>query len=370
MAKDYYKTLGVARNATKEEIKKAYRTLAHKYHPDKGGDEARFKEVNEAYQVLSDERKRGQYDQFGQVFEGASGPKQGGFGFEWPGGFNFGFGEEGTEGKGGFGEFEFSDIFEDFLGGLGRGTKTRSRERRGKDLRTILEISFEEAIFGGKKEVEISRLARCEHCGGSGGEPGSKLKNCPTCLGKGNMQKTERTFLGSFTQVSTCPQCLGSGRRPEILCGRCNGQGIRPMVEKLEIFIPKGVQDGEVLKISGKGEASLSGGVPGDLYINLRVLAHKIFRRQGDDIIMQLPVKLSQALLGDAIDIETLDGIIKLKVPDGTQPGDILKIRGKGAYPASGYGRGNLLVEIKLEMPKKISKKTRELMEKLKEDGI
>lgn len=375
MTRDYYKILGVARNATKEDIKKAYRALAHKYHPDKGGDEARFKELNEAYQILSDERKRGQYDQFGHVFEGGTGPRQGGFGFEWgsqtpwPGGFNFGFGE-GGEGREGFGEFEFSDIFEDFLGGFGRGTKTRPRERRGKDLRTNLEISFEEAVFGGKKEIEISRLARCEHCGGSGGEPGSKLKNCPTCQGKGNIQKTERTFLGSFTQVSTCPQCLGSGRRPEILCGACNGQGIKPTIEKLEVFIPKGVQDAEILKISGKGEASLTGGIPGDLYINLRVLPHKIFRRQGDDIIMQLPVRLSQALLGDAIEIETLDGAIKLKIPEGTQPGDILKIRGKGAYPASGYGRGNLLVEIKLEMPKKISRKTRELIEKLKEEGV
>ena len=370
MSKDYYKTLGVPRNATKEEIKKAYRALAHKYHPDKGGDEARFKEINEAYQILSDERKRGQYDQFGQVFEGSTGPKQGGFGFGWPGGFNFGFGEEGTEGRGGFGEFDFSNIFEDFLGGLGRGARTGSRERKGKDLRTNLEISFEEAVFGGKKGIEISRLARCEHCAGSGGEPGSKLKNCPTCQGKGNMQKTERTFLGSFTQVSTCPQCLGSGRRPEILCGRCNGQGIKPIQDRLEIFVPKGMQDGEILKISGKGEASLTGGIPGDLYINLRVLPHKIFRRQGDDIIMQLPVKLSQALLGDEIDIETLDGVIKLKVPEGTQPGDILKVRGRGTYPAAGYGRGNLLIEIKVDIPKKISKKTRELMEKLKEEGI
>lgn len=370
MAKDYYKVLGVPRNATKEDIKKAYRVLAHKYHPDKGGEEARFKEINEAYQILSDERKRSQYDQYGQIFEGGTGPRQGGFGFEWPGGFNFGFGEGGSEGRNGFGEFEFSDIFEDLLGGLGRGTRARTRERRGKDLRTNLEISFEEAIFGGKKEIEVSRLSRCEHCSGSGGEPSSKLKNCPACQGRGNIQKTERTFLGSFTQVSTCPQCLGSGRRPEILCGICKGHGIKPSVERLEVFIPKGVQDGEVLKISGKGEASPIGGVPGDLYINLRVLPHKIFRRQGDDIVMRLPVKLSQALLGDAIDIETLDGIIKLKIPEGTQPGDILKIRGKGAYAASGYGRGNLLVEIKLEMPKKINRKTRELIEKLKEEGI
>lgn len=370
MSRDYYKILGVPRNATKEDIKKAYRALAHKYHPDKGGDETRFKELNEAYQVLSDERKRNQYDQFGQVFEGGSGPRQGGFGFEWPGGFKFDFDNAGGFGPGrGFTDFDFSDIFEDFLGMGAREGRTRAKERKGKDLRVSLEISFEESIFGAKKEIEIDKLARCEQCQGKGAEPGSKLKNCPTCQGKGNIQKTERTFLGSFTQVSACPPCLGSGQRPEINCRGCAGKGIKQLVERLEVFIPKGVQSDEILKITGKGEASLSGGMPGDLYISIRVQPHKIFRRQGDDIIMQLPVKLSQALLGDTIDIETLDGVIKLKVPEGTQPGDILKIRGRGAYSASGYGRGNLLVEIKIDIPKKLSKKTRELIEKLKEEG-
>lgn len=372
MTKDYYKVLGVPRNATKEDIKKAYRALAHKYHPDKGGDEARFKELNEAYQVLSDERKRNQYDQFGQVFEsGGGGPRQGGFGFEWPGGLKFDFGNEGGSSSGrGFTDFDFSDIFEDFLGMGAREGRTRAKERKGKDLRVSLEISFEESIFGAKKEMEIDKLARCEKCQGKGAEPGSKLKNCPNCQGKGNIQKTERTFLGSFTQVSTCPVCFGSGQRPEINCRDCAGKGIRQLVERLEIFIPKGVQSGEILKITGKGEASLTGGVPGDLYINIRVQPHKIFRRQEDDIIMQLPIKLSQALLGDTLEMDTLDGKINLKIPEGTQPGDILKVRGKGAYYQSGYGRGNLLIEIKIDLPKHLNKNIKEIIEKLRREGI
>lgn len=363
MPKDYYQVLGVARNATKEEIKKAYRALAHKYHPDKGGDEARFKELNEAYQVLADDRKRSQYDQFGRVFEGG-GAHQGGF--EWPGGFRVDFGEGGA---GNFADFDFSDVFEDFFGGGGGATRTRSRERKGKDIRVDLETAFEESILGGKRTIELSKLSRCSRCSGSGGEPNAKLRTCSTCQGKGNMQKTQRTFLGSFTQVSTCGECFGSGKRPETLCAQCRGRGVEQRLETLEIFIPKGVRDGEMLKITGKGEASLSGGIPGDLYIHLRVASHRVFRRQGDDIVMQLPIKLSQAVLGESVEIEAIDGGIRLKVPEGTQAGDILKVRGKGAYFASGYGRGDLLIEIKVEMPKKITKKVKELLQELKSEG-
>ncbi len=361
---DYYKTLGVARNATKEEIKKKYRELAHKHHPDKGGDAARFKEINEAYQVLSDDKKRAQYDQFGRVFEGG-GPYQGGF--EWPGGFGFDFGGSAT---GGFADFDFSDAFEDFLGGFGGRSQAKTRERKGRDLRVDLEIPFEESILGGKRELDFSKLTRCIRCNGSRGEPGAGEKTCPACQGRGNVQKTQRTFLGSFTQVSTCQECGGRGKRPEVLCTQCRGRGAYLASERLEVFIPKGLRDGEVLKITGKGEASLAGGMPGDLYINIRVLPHKIFRRQGDDIIMQLPVKLSQAILGDTSEIETLDGALKLKIPEGTQPGDILRIRGKGAYASSGYGRGDLLVEIKVEIPKRAGKKVKEMIRELREEGL
>jgi len=367
MTKDYYKILGVARNATKEEVKKAYRTLAHKYHPDKGGDEQHFKEINEAYQILSDERKRAQYDQFGQVFEGSGG--QGGFGFEWPGGFRVDFGEQRA---GEFADFDFSEVFEDFLGfgGGGAGSRPKTRERKGRDIRVDLEIAFEESILGGKKEIELSKLSRCSRCNGSGGEPDTKLRNCTLCQGRGNVQKTQRTFLGSFTQVSTCPECLGSGKRPEVVCAQCRGKGIEPRREQLEVFIPKGVRDGETLKISGKGEASLYGGIPGDLYLGLHVLPHKIFRRQGDDVVMQLPLRLSQAISGDTVEVATLDGAIHLKIPEGTQPGDILKVRGKGAYYSSGYGRGDLLIEIKVEIPRKVSKKIKEFIQELQSEGF
>lgn len=370
MARDYYKTLGVPRNATKEEIKKQYRKLAHQYHPDKGGDEVRFKELNEAYQVLSDDRKRAQYDQFGQAFEGSPGGHQSGF--EWPGGFRFDFGSPFEHAGGGGGsDFDFSDVVEDFFGNtFGAGSRARSRERRGKDIRLDLEILFEESIFGDKKEIEISKLSRCTRCSGSGGEPGSKFSNCATCGGKGNVQKTQRTFLGAFTQVSTCHACAGSGKTPDSVCSLCRGRGVEHRIERLEVYIPKGVRDGEILKITGKGEASLSGGMPGDLYINIHVRSHKIFRRQEDDIVMSLPVKLSQAILGDTIGVGTLDGVLKIKIPEGTQSGDILKVRGKGAYLPSGYGRGNLLIEIRVEIPRKISKKTQAIIEQLREEDF
>lgn len=370
MAKDYYKTLGVPRNATKEEIKKQYRKLAHQYHPDKGGDEARFKELNEAYQILSDDKKRAQYDQFGHVFERGGEGYQGGF--EWPGGFRFNFGGPFEyAGGGGGSEFDFSDAVEDFFGNtFGMGSRARSRERKGKDIRIDLEAAFEESILGNKKEIEISKLSRCARCLGSGGEPGSKFSNCATCHGKGNVQKTQRTFLGAFTQVSTCHTCAGNGKTPDISCSLCRGRGVEHRIERLEVYIPKGVRDGEILKITGKGEASLSGGMPGDLYINIHVSPHKVFRRQEDDIVMALPVKFSQAALGDTVGVETLDGVLKIKIPEGTQSGDILKVRGKGAYLPSGYERGNLLIEIRVEIPRKISKRTREIIERLGEEGF
>lgn len=362
---DYYKVLGVPQNATKDEIKKAYRALAHKYHPDKsGGDENRFKEINEAYQVLSDEKKRAQYDQFGKTFEDAQ--RQGGFnwgGFSQGSGFDFGGGSFDSA----QGEFDFSDIFEDFFGGsMARGAS--KRERKGKDIQVELEIQFEKSIFGGKEEIILQKLSRCSSCGGSGGEKGAKTTTCKTCNGRGNVQKTQKTFLGSFTQVSTCPDCRGTGNRPEKLCGNCLGRGVRQDKETIEIVIPKSINDGEILKISGKGEASLSGGVPGDLYIRIRVTKHKIFRRQGDNIVMAISASIVQAALGDAIELETLDGGIKLKIPEGTQGGDILKIRGRGAWSKSGYGRGDLLVEVKVEIPKKLSKKAKELLNELKKE--
>ena len=366
MAKDYYKTLGIARNATKEDIKKSYRRLAHQYHPDKGGDEKLFKEINEAYHVLSDENKRAQYDQFGQVFEGGAGGPQGGF--SWPGGIRFDFGG-GTAESRGFGDFDFADVFEDFFGGEGMGRR-RAPPDRGRDLRIGLEVSFEEAIMGAKKETMHLRMVRCPRCSGSGGEPGTKIKTCEACQGKGHIQKTQRTILGSFTQVTTCPECRGEGKRPERPCAECRGLGIAEKDETLEIFVPRGVRDGEVLKITGKGDASAVGRTPGDLFIEIAVQPHPVFRRQGDDIVIQLPLKFSQLALGAAVDVDALDGAVRLKIPEGTQPGDILSIRGKGAWRASGYGRGDMLVEIKIDVPKRASKHAKDLLRRLEEEGF
>ena len=362
MTRDYYKILGVPRNASKEEVKKAYHRLAHQFHPDKkGGNEGKFKEINEAYQVLGDEAKRAQYDRFGTVFEHGRGPEQGGF--EWAGGFPFG---------GGFGaDFDFGDIFEDVFSGFGfGGVDTRRRSKKGRDIQIEFEIPFEEIIFGGRHSVDINKVSVCEHCQGSGAEPGAKMQKCGTCQGRGRVERTQRTFLGALSQITACPACQGRGEMPEQVCRECGGKGALKRLETLEIFIPKGVEDGEQLKISGKGEASPFGGVPGDLYVKVRVQPDKAFRRQGDDLIMQLPIKFTQAALGDSVDVQTPDSAIKLKIPEGTESGDILKIRGKGVPLARGYGRGDLLVEIKVLTPRHLSKQAREVVERLKEEGI
>lgn len=364
MAKDFYKILGVPRNATHDDIKKAYRRLAHQFHPDKqGGNEAKFKEINEAYQVLSDERKRQQYDQFGAVFGDGRNPG-GQAGFEWAGGFPFG------DGSKGFGDFDFADIFEDVFPGFGTGAASPRRSRKGRDIQIELEAPFEEMIFGGRHEVALDKISPCVHCGGSGAEPGSKFDKCGSCQGSGRVEKTQRTFLGALSQITICPQCNGRGELPQERCKECAGRGVKKAVERLEIFVPKGIENGELLKISGKGEGSPWGGVPGDLYVKIRVRPDKVFRRQGNDLVMALPIKFTQAVLGDSVEIKTPESAIKLKIPEGTESGDILKIRGKGMPHPHGYGKGDLLIEIKVITPRHLSRKARETVEKLKEEGI
>ena len=379
MSKDYYKVLGVPRNATKEDIKRAYRKLAHLYHPDKaGGSEPKFKEINEAYQILGDDKKRSQYDQFGRVFSAGGGSAYGGEGgtpfgqggFEWGRGGNFGgfnFGED----MRGFADFDFSEVFEDVLGGMGfPGTKRETRSRKGKDIQIDLEIPFEEMIFGGKHEVSLRKLSKCESCGGTGAEDKSKMKVCDKCGGAGKVERTQRTILGVFSQIGVCQDCTGRGEVPETPCKDCGSKGVRQTAERIEIFVPASVNNNELLKLSGKGEASLSGGVPGDLYVKIHVIPSKVYRRQSDDVIMELPVKFTDAALGTHVDVETPDGKIAMKIPEGTESGDILKIRGRGIPHSSGYGRGNLLIEVKVATPKKLSKKAKEMIEKLKEEGI
>lgn len=369
MPKDFYKILGVPRNASKDDIKKAYRRLAHQYHPDKGGNEAKFKEINEAYQILGDEKKRAQYDQFGTVFEAGRGPGRGGGGFEWApgvGGFGgFGFGEDGR----GFGDFDFADVFEDVFAGFA-GAQGARHSKKGRDIQIDLEIPFEEIIFGGRHSVDINKVTTCDRCKGNGGEPGSKTQKCGICQGRGRVERTQRTFLGAISQIAVCSSCHGRGEIPDALCRDCHGRGAAKRTDSIEIFIPKGVEDGGMLKISGKGEASSAGGVPGDLYVKVRVRPDKIFRRQANDLIMHLPIKFSSAVLGDSIEIKTPDSAIKLKIPEGTESGDILKVRGKGVPEARGYGRGDLLVEIKVLTPRHLSKKTKETIERLRGEGV
>jgi molecular chaperone DnaJ len=373
MSKDYYKILQVPRNASKEDVKKAYRKLAHQHHPDKtGGDEQKFKEINEAYQILGDEQKRAHYDQFGTVFEhagGGRGPFQGGF--SWAGGGSGFQGFDMGEDMRGFAGFDFSDVFEEMgFGGGGSSGRSGRGSKKGRDIEINLDIPFEEMIFGGKHEVDLQKLTKCVRCEGGGAEPNTVFKKCARCRGTGKFEKAHRTFLGVLSQVGICPDCRGRGEMPESPCNDCGGAGVREMRERIEIFVPKGINHGEILKLSGKGEASLTGGVPGDLFARISIMPNKQYRRQGNDLIAVLSVAFSQAILGDKVEMKTPDAMLMIKIPEGTESGDILKVRGRGVPSPQGYGRGDLLVEIKVITPRKISKKAKELIEELKKEGV
>ena len=361
MGKDYYKILGISRNASDEEIKRAFRRLAHKYHPDTkgGGDEAKFKEVNEAYQVLSDPERRAKYDQFGTDFE------QGGYQpWNWED-FVQAYGPQQarvdfSDFFKGFGEFEdiFSEIF---------GTKTRRKRETlaGEDININIDISFKEAVFGTKREVELYKRVRCPRCKGKGYESGIKIITCPTCRGTGQITTTRQTFLGSFTQVSTCPDCRGEGKKPEKYCPRCGGDGRVKEYKKIRIKIPAGIDSGQTIRVSGQGEAGIKGGPYGDLYVQVRVAPHKYFKREGYNLKVDLPISFTQAVLGDRVEIETLDGKIKLDIPAGTQSGEVFVIKGKGIPKLQGAGRGDLLVKIEVVIPKRLSRKERKLIQEL-----
>lgn len=351
MSKDYYKILGVERNASQEEIKKAFRKLAHQHHPDKNqGDDTKFKEANEAYQVLSDEKKRVQYDQFGSAdMNGAPG---GGFGGFDPSGFQ---------------DFDFSnlgDIFGDFFGG---GMGGRQRQARGADISLELTISFKESIFGVEKKIALSRTAPCNTCSGSGAEPGAGMKTCDICKGQGKVREVRQSILGSFQTVSVCDACHGRGEIPKEACHTCKGKGVEKRKDEIAVPIPEGIEDGQMIRLQGLGEA-VPGGAAGDLYLRVYVTPHKLFKRQGEHLIMPLEVKLSDALLGREISIETLDGDMTLRIPEGLAPGELLRIKGKGV--PHGTKRGDILVKPTIKFPKKLSKKMREAAEKLKEEGI
>ncbi|MBI2052776.1 MAG: molecular chaperone DnaJ [Candidatus Ryanbacteria bacterium] len=341
--KDYYEILGVNKSATKEEIKKAYRKLAHQFHPDKkGGNEAKFKEVNEAYQVLSDNAKRAQYDQFGKAGAGS---------------WDFGSFR-------GFEDIDMGDIFETFFaGGFGN-----TGVRRGRDISIEIEIPFAESVFGGERRVLIRKLAVCETCAGSGAAPGSEQVKCTKCHGVGTIRDSKRSFFGTFTQVVECSLCRGRGKIPDKKCSACRGEGVVPKSNEVRIIIPPGIENSEVIRIAKGGEATREG-ESGDLYVKIRVLPHPVFRRSRHDLLMKLEIPLSKALLGDSHEITLLDGPIKIKIPQGVNEGELLKVRSKG-IPRDDGSRGDLLIEVKIKMPKKMSASLKALVEELRKEGF
>ena len=371
--KDYYDILGVSRNASTEEIKKSFYKLAHKYHPDKGGDAAKFKEVNEAYQVLSNKEKRAQYDKFGRVFEGAQG-NQGFNGFQ---GFADGFsnaqwqqGNFGSPFGSSFGNIDLGDIFSDFFGGAQTKRKTTRRaEEKGRDIEINLEISLEEAAFGTKKKVAFRTYVICDHCHGKGYEPGSKLVTCPTCKGEGVVRQKKRTIFGEFTQIGECPTCHGRGKVPEKPCKVCGGTGRIYKKKELSIEIPPGIRDGETIRIKKEGEAGLLGNPAGDLYVRIIIKSDSRFERKGDDLYTSLTIDFPEAVLGGKKEIDTLAGKkIIFKVPAGTSSGEIFRIRGKGIKHFSSLGQGDLYVKIKIRTPKQVNDKAKQLLKDLQKE--
>ncbi len=345
--RDYYEVLGVAKNASDDEIKKAYRKLAMKHHPDRNPDdkgaEEKFKEAKEAYEVLSDADKRAAYDQFGH--EGVN--PQGG-----PGGFG-GFG-------GGAGGFDFSDIFEGIFGGAagGAGRGGRSNVYRGADLRYNLEISLEEAARGTETKIRIPTLEECETCHGTGAKPGTEPSTCPTCQGHGQVRMQQ----GFFSIQQTCPRCHGSGKIIADPCGTCHGQGRVKKHKTLSVKIPAGVDEGDRIRLAGEGEAGVNGGPAGDLYVQIHLKAHALFKRDGDDLHCEMPVSFATAALGGEVEIPTLDGHARLKVAAETQSGQVLRLKGKGIKGVRSHTAGDLYCHVLVETPVKLSAKQKELL--------
>lgn len=369
MAKDYYDILGVPKTASEDELKKAYRKLAHKYHPDKGqGNDAKFKEVNEAYQVLSNSEKRSQYDQYGQTFEDAQ--RQGGAG---PGGYG-GFGGQGGNPFGGFGqggfaegvEFDLGDIFGDIFGSRGQ---RQARRNRGIDLEMPVTISFEEAIFGVKRTLNLEKKDKCKTCEGSGAKPGTKVVTCPVCHGQGQIRTQRNTIFGAVQSAVACDRCGGDGKIPEVPCETCKGEGIKRQQKTLEVSIPAGIDNGQRIRVNGEGEVGYRGSEPGDLYLSIKVKPHKDFVRDGTTLLVSTPISFTQAALGAKVKVQTLDGEIELKIPAGTQPGKIFKVSGKGAPEVGTNRRGDLLITARVIIPSKLTKKEAELLKEIAESN-
>ncbi len=357
--KNYYEILGVEKGANKEEIKKAFRKLAHQYHPDKNkGDDSKFKEVNEAYQVLSDDQKRAQYDQFGSAGPGFG---QGGFDPSGFGGFDF----SGFQNAQGYDMGDLGDIFGEFFGG---GMRGGARENRGRDISTEITIPFADSIFGTVRRILITKTSQCETCHGSGGKPGSKQVSCGACNGKGQIRETRRSLLGSFVTTRVCDVCMGVGTVPQEPCTDCRGAGVKRKEEEIEIRIPAGIENGEMVRLQGMGEA-VKRGASGDLYVKINVQSHPLFRRDRQNLLMDMEVKLSEALLGAERPIETLDGTVTVKIPEGIASGTQLRVKERGVPGARGK-RGDLMIRVTVKIPNKLSRKAKEAIETLKEEGL
>jgi molecular chaperone DnaJ len=357
MAKDYYDILGVNKGANDDEIKKAYRKLAHKYHPDKsGGDAEKFKEINAAYQVLSDKSKRQQYDQFGSGFEQRSS------------GFGGGFGGQGFNGQG----FDFGEGFEDIFSNIfgGGGSRSQDMRRSGKDIQVDVQINFEEMVNGVQREVELYQKILCDFCRGSGGQPGTDEQACHTCKGSGQIHKTVSSFFGSFSQAYVCPECQGVGKTFSQKCQKCHGEGRIKQSRKVAINIPAGISNGQTISMQGQGEAGERGAQSGDLYVTVHIENHAKFTREGNNLLCSEHISFSQAALGDKIEIETIDEYVKMKIPSGTQSGELFRIKGKGVPSLNRGNRGDHLVKIIVDVPKNTSRDQKRVIEELKKSGL
>ncbi len=365
---DYYKILGIKKDASEEEVKKAFRRLAHKYHPDKGGDEKKFKEINEAYQVLSSKEKRAQYDRFGRVFSAGGGPAYGGKGF--------GFGPFGAEAPFGDIKFDFDssefgdlgDIFDAFFEGLGVKQKRRTY-RRGSDLQILEEITLEEVFHGTEKNIDYETLIRCEKCSGLGHDPKAGFSLCGICGGRGEIKEARSSFFGRFEQVRACGQCFGTGQIPKKICESCRGAGRVKGRRSIKIQIRSGIQNDQIIKVKAGGEAGERSAEEGDLYVRLRIKPHPVFERRGDDLIVKKEVSLLAVLLGKKLEVPTISGSkLKIEVPADFDLKNSLRIPGEGMPRFGGAGRGNLQVELTVKSPKKLNAKTKQLLEDLEKE--
>lgn len=358
--RDYYEVLGVGKSASADELKKAYRKKAIESHPDRGGDEAAFKEVNEAYEVLKDSSKRQRYDQFGHAGVGSSAASDGnpfaGFGGQ-PGGQEFNFD---------FGDLGLGDILGSFFGGNTGGRQ--SRQSRGRDVETAIEISFEEGIFGTQVDLSLNLEDTCNHCKGTTVEPGYELKNCDECKGSGQVGRVTRTIFGNIQQSTTCPKCAGKGKMPEKQCSVCGGKGTQKKHQTIKLKVPAGIDDGATIRLREQGEA-IANGPKGDLYVNIRVKPHKKFTREGNLVLSEEHISMTDAALGTEVEVETVDGPVKMKIPIGTQSGTDFKLSGHGVPNINGGSRGAHIVTVAVDTPTKLSTKQKQLLNQFKKEG-